>query len=219
MENELLRNAYEMLEPDVNFDNFDMSLSYSRRFSDFNANVKYKNKEYNFNLSYKWKDVSKDIVIGLLQSLMKKIFRINRNRTINMDIYDHFIANLGKYPEKKYSDPYLLKIFEDINNIYFSGEIEVSSIDWGKYSKRTLGHYSYTKDKITISRVFKDLQENEKKYLKYVVYHEMLHKKHKFRSSDTGKRMHHTSEFKKEEKLFPDFNKINNELRKFLRKK
>jgi hypothetical protein len=51
------------------------------------------------------------------------------------------------------------------------------------------------------------------------MYHEMLHKKHKFYSTKKGQRVHHSSAFRKDEQKFPDSSRLEIELRKFVSKK
>jgi len=49
------------------------------------------------------------------------------------------------------------------------------------------------------------------------MYHEMLHKKHKFTSSKSGRRLHHSKAFREEESRFDDFKEIDIELKRYLR--
>jgi len=83
---------------------------------------------------------------------------------------------------------------------------------WGGYTKTQLGHYTYANNTVSISRV---LEENDE-LLDFVVYHELLHKKHKFKHKGT-RSISHTAEFRADEKKFSDKN-MDEELRKFLRK-
>src|SRR3989338_9238268 len=80
----LVRIAYEGIFPDREF-NFFSEISYSDKFSDYNANVKYGRERMIFGLSKKWITISDEIKIGLLQSLMQKIFRVRRD-TLNIDL-------------------------------------------------------------------------------------------------------------------------------------
>ncbi|MEK6876580.1 MAG: hypothetical protein AABX63_04155, partial [Nanoarchaeota archaeon] len=64
-------------------------------------------------------------------------------------------------------------------------------------SVRRLGSYEYGSDTISISRVLLE----DSNLMDYVMYHEMLHKKFKFNSSN-GRTCHHTKEFKEMERKF-----------------
>ncbi|MBR9692917.1 M48 family metallopeptidase [Candidatus Woesearchaeota archaeon] len=61
-----------------------------------------------------------------------------------------------------------------------------------------LGHYEYATDTISISTALKEAPE----LLDYVLYHEMLHKKHKFTESKGGNTRSHTKAFRDEEKKY-----------------
>jgi len=198
-------------------DQITFSISYSKKFSPYNANVKYRGNKFHFSLSYLWKDISTDIKKGVIQYLLLKSFKGKikpiTESTLSIQLYNSFIKNIGEYTPKGKSDPLLHEIYLQINKQYFSGLIEISAICWGKNSKRTLGNYHYGSDKITISTIFQNIKEEDIDLLYFVIYHEMLHKKHKFNSSSTGKKMHHTGLFKIEEKKFPNHDLIQKRLR------
>ena len=65
-------------------------LKYSRAFKGYNANVKYNQGYMEFRLSYNWKEVSDEIKIGLIQSLLNKVYKTNI-KTVNIDLYDIFL--------------------------------------------------------------------------------------------------------------------------------
>jgi predicted metallopeptidase len=83
-----------------------------------------------------------------------------------------------------------------------------------------LGSYEYGSDTIYISTIFKNLPPEDIKYLDYVMYHELLHKKHTFKVKN-GRHQSHTTAFRKDEELFSkEHNKdMEDELGKFLRRK
>jgi len=104
----------------------------------------------------------------------------------------------------------LREIFDDLNNEYFGGRI-TTSISWGKgntrraVSRRTLGSYCVHTGNIRINPVL-DRRNVPRYFIKYVVYHEMLHSALK-EEKKNGRRSLHTSEFRKKEQLFKDYEK------------
>lgn len=210
--------AYKSLYPASSTDYY-FQIKYSGKFSPFNANVRlypWKNK-WVFSLSKDWRGVSEDIVVGLLQHLILKM-RGQKKSTFNIEMYEHFMKTVGEYSKKDNIDEDLNTIFQKINLEYFNGLLTNCNLKWGSDSKRTLGHYSFATDTITISSIFQNLPEELIPALELVMYHEMLHKKHKFTSKNNSNR-YHTTEFRKDEKKFKDYNKWEKELNKIIRKK
>ena len=214
----LIKDAFTKLYPDKTF-NYNSKVKYSAKFNDYNANVKYGADSLNFNLSKKWKGVSKEIQIGLIQSLLNRVFKTKINTT-NIDLYNIFLKRVHYTVEKIHSDPILEESFDRVNEKYFYDFIEKPNLKFGKDSFSKLGSYEYGSDTIVISNIFKDSPE----LLDYVMYHELLHKKHKFHNKN-GRSYHHTSEFKQKEKEFEDpeiekkleFFLTKHRLKKFLR--
>ena len=104
----------------------------------------------------------------------------------------------------------LKKIFDDLNNEYFEGRI-TSFISWGKQSsrrlvrKRLLGSYCGDTNTIRINPVL-DRKRTPPYFIRYVVYHEMLHSTVKAVRKN-GRRLVHNSEFRKRERLFKEYEK------------
>lgn len=104
----------------------------------------------------------------------------------------------------------LREIFDDLNDEYFGGRI-TASINWGKGNarravrNRTLGSYCGHSDTIRINPVL-DRRNVPRYFIRYVVYHEMLHSAVK-EERENGRRSVHTSEFRKLERLFKDYGK------------
>jgi hypothetical protein len=192
----------------------EISIKYSGRFSPYNANVKRTPFRLEFSLSKEWRKIDEKIKIGLLQSLLGKIYR-QKVRTTNIDLYNSFTKHIHIAVPKTKSDPVLNMSFERVNEKYFKGMVEVPNLVWGSASKTTLGHYSYHSDRISISSIFKGGPDA---LIDYVMYHEILHKKMKFHSKN-GKNYHHTAEFRKKEKEFENSKVVDHELRKYLRTK
>jgi predicted metal-dependent hydrolase len=86
--------------------------------------------------------------------------------------------------------------FNKVNEKYFFGLIEKTNLTWHN-SIRRLGSYEYGTDTVSISKVL----ETDMELLDYVMYHEILHKKHKFYSKN-GRTHHHTREFRESERKF-----------------
>ncbi|MFT4313491.1 MAG: hypothetical protein ACMXYA_03705, partial [Candidatus Woesearchaeota archaeon] len=74
---------------------------------------------------------------------------------------------------------------------------------------------TYQTDTISLSRVL----EKEEELLDFVLFHEMLHKKHRYYKSKTGKLMHHHTAFRQEEQSYPGFAELEKRLEKLVRKK
>lgn len=210
----IIQEAFQQLYSDKQL-NYSVSLKYSGKFKPYNANVQIDrfSKHLEFKLSKAWKQVSREIKIGLIQSLLIKIFK-QKASTINLDLYDGFIKNLHIAIPKTKSDPILLDSFNRTNETYLFNSIEQPNLKWGSASASKLGSYEYQTDTITISSLFKD---TEQELLDYIMYHELLHKKHKFKTSGT-RSFHHTAKFKKDEKQFKNSEEIEQKLKKLCRK-
>lgn len=193
----------------------EMHITYSGRFKDYNGNVAYGYDYLNFSLSKKWQDVSEEIVIGLLQTLILKTLSpkkrsLHEHNTFYINLYNDFIRNLSSYSDVKNDEPYLVESFHRVNDRLFGGIMDMPNLRWGRHSTSQLGYYTYANNTITLSRI---LLENEE-LLDFVMYHELLHKKHTF--EHRGSRSYsHTPAFKLDEKKFSDKD-MDKELRKFL---
>jgi hypothetical protein len=208
----LAQEAYALLLPDID-DRREFSVSYSGHFSSYNANVRYTKDRMHFNLSTKWKDISPEIQIGLLQSLMLKAFKA-KGSTMNIDLYNIFMKKLSSTAPKYEQEPLLVGSFQRVNEKYFAGMVEMPNLVFGEPSLRKLGSYAYATDTVTISPVLKD----DDVLLDYVVYHELLHKKLKY-SVSNGRHRHHTTEFRTKEKEFENAHELDRRLSNLARKK
>ncbi|MBN2422629.1 hypothetical protein JXB41_05350 [Candidatus Woesearchaeota archaeon] len=187
------------------------SLRYSKAFKGYNANVWYNKIELKFRLSFKWKDVSPEIKRGLIQSLLNRVFKTKIN-TIYIDMYNIFLKKVHLAIPKTTINPVLLESFNRVNEKYFQGMVLMPNLVLGNESISKLGSYDYGTDSITISKIL----VKEQLLMDYVMYHEILHKKLKFKDKN-GRSYHHTREFKKREKQFED-PEIEDKLKKFLKK-
>jgi len=210
----LAERAFSELFPDKKLTK-QLIIKYSRAFNAYNANVKYSAFSMTFSLSYDWKKVNDEIKLGLIQLLLLKAYGERRRHTLNIDLYEKFIKSVGDYREVTESDPLLERSFSRVNDKYFYGMLDKPNLRWGGNSFSKLGTYEYGANMVTISSVFKP--EDAQELLDYIMYHELLHKKHKF-STKNGRSYHHTTHFRKKEKEF-DNPRIEDELKKFLTKK
>jgi len=196
---------------------YDTSIKYSSKFKPYNSNVRLYNNRLEFNLSRKWKPVSREIQIGLIQSLLLKILRNRlkplKKTTQDIELYNIFIKKIHIAVPKTKSDPLLEESFNRVNERYFYGLIEKPNLAWHN-SISKLGSYEYGSDTISISGIFKNAN---KELLDYIMYHEMLHKKHKFKNKN-GRNYHHTTDFRKKEKEFENQKYTEEEIKKLIRR-
>jgi len=209
----LVEQAFADLLPEKNLLNYDLKLKYHNKFKPYNANVRYLGNKIQFNLSKKWKTISREIQIGLIQELLLRIFK-EKKKTTNIDLYNIFMKNIHIAIPKTKTDPLLEESFNKVNEKYFYGLIEQPNLAWGSASLRKLGSYEYGSDTITISKIF----QNNKELLNYIMYHEILHKKHKFQNKN-GRNYHHTKKFRKDEKEFENSKDMEKEISKLVCRK
>ncbi len=208
----IIKEAFVNLYPNKEF-NFTTKLNYSKRFKEFNANLKRVGNNIEMNLSYEWKDIGREIQMGLIQHLLMRLFKAKKE-TIYTDLYHNFIKNLGKYTPITESNPILVDSFNRINEKYFQGLMEQPNLKFGQYSTTQLGVYNFHDDTITISSIFTE----EPELLDYIMYHELLHKKEKF-TAKNGTMRYHTTNFRKLEKQFENFNEVERKVNILVRSK
>ena len=206
----MIEEAFTGLFPDKTF-SYTAKIKYSGRFKGYNANVHMNRftKDLVFNLSKQWRSVDKNIKIGLIQELMCRIFK-KKARTTNMDLYNIFIKQAHLAVPKTKTHPILEASFHRINNTFFAGMVDQPNLQISD-GKRVLGHYDYGTDTISITKHVIGHED----CLDYVMYHELLHKKLKFKNKN-GRHHHHTPEFKQKEKAFPNSEIIEKKLSKIL---
>lgn len=104
-------------------------------------------------------------------------------------------------------------IFEDLNKRFFYGLMGRPRMSWSPTkTRRILGHYDPAHNAIIISRIF-DHPAIPRYAVEYIVYHEMLHLKHPVRLRGS-RRCVHSAEFQAEEKLFSEWERAEQFLRK-----
>ena len=209
----IVEEAFKELYPRREF-YYDAKLRYSGKFKNYNGNIMLRGKELIVSMSKEWKEVDDDIKKGLIQILFNKLFK-TRKKTVNMDLYNIFLQKVHISVPKTETNPILAESFHRINEKYLSGSVGIPNLKWGINSMRKLGHYEYGGDIIVISSILKEAPEV---LLDLVMYHEVLHKKHKFKTS-SQRSSYHTKEFKADERCFDDYEEAEKRLTNFLRKK
>ena len=110
------------------------------------------------------------------------------------------------------------KIFTRVNRRYFNGTLHRPSLSWSaRRTKRILGHHDAVHDAIIISRSL-DQADVPEFLVEYVLYHEMLHIKHRPRIVD-GRRLFHTTAFRADEQRFARFDEAMDWFDKFARRR
>ena len=211
MNTDIAKQAFCKLYPDKMF-NYSATINYSGKFKGYNANVQLNkfNSEMVFNLSKKWQEVSNEIQIGLLQSLMTKIFKQHK-RTTEIELYELFLKNLSNTTPRTKSHPILEESFNRVNEKYLMGLMSMPNFGL-RNSTQLLGTFEYSTDTVTITSWLLEHQE----LLDYVMYHELLHKKHKF-SSHGSRHCSHTKEFREEEHKFEQWEILEKQLNNLVR--
>lgn len=174
-----------------------LTIRYSARFRGFNANVRYGRGWMEFRLARRWQAVDDEIKQGLVQHLLCKVYG-ERKRTLSIELYEEFLRQASEYAPPGESDPYLVERFDHVNGLLFDGMLSMPTLEWGSFSTTKLGSYEYATDTVRLSTALRDDED----MLDYVLYHELLHKKHKFTCTG-GRTHHHTAAFRKDEAKFP----------------
>jgi hypothetical protein len=212
---DIIRESYVRLFSSRTFP-YKTNLYYNRRLSDFNANISLHGRILTVKMNLQWKNIDDEIKIGLIQSLLVKVFcKSKKKSTLNIELYNDFVKKIPDFFPKDKSDPHLEKVFHRVNDNLFGGTIEKTNLAWGTYSTRKLASYNFHNDTITVSKVFR---ESSPRVLDLLMYHEMLHKKYQFETSRKGRHNYHTSKFKKAESMFFDKDAVEKEIDQEIRK-
>ncbi len=185
-------------------------VKYTNHFNDYGANLSVRGSTIILKLSKAWQPISDEIKIGAAQELLVGLFKLKKNTT-NMDLYSGFIRNLHLAAPKQKPEQVLLDSFNRVNEKYFFGMMDMPNIVFGDITIRKLGSYDYRTDSIILSKVL----EQKVEFIDLVMHHELLHKKHKF-TSKYGRSLHHSAAFRKEEKLFDNFEELERQLKRYL---
>lgn len=205
----IIEKAFDSLGKD--FTKYSFNINYSRRFSSFNANIKKIAYHIEFNLSSDWKEIGEEIKIGLIQHLIIRMFKI-KTTTLYTQLYDDFIKKLDKFTPITHKDDILELSFNRVNKKYFTELMDIPNLKFGQFSTTQLGLYNFQTNKITISSILKPYPD----VIDYVMYHELLHKKHKYKSKD-GRHAYHTRDFRNDEKKFENYKLIDEKIKQIIR--
>ena len=210
----LIQESFQRLYPHQEF-SYLTKLGYNRRLGDFNANVRLHKNTIEINLNLQWKDIDNEIKIGLIQHLLLKVFKNKKNTTQNIELYNNFVKNIAILTPKTKSNPTLVLSFWRVNERLFDNQLEQPNLTWGQASYRKLAGYNFHNDTVTVSTIF---QNEKEEVLDYLMYHELLHKHHKFKHKN-GRSSYHDREFKQAERLYPHYKKIEETINGIIKKK
>ena len=188
-------------------------------FAGLNHTAQFRENHLRVRVSDLFVDAPQKVIHALALILLGKLYRRKLNPEIHQT-YRGFILSAdiqerariarcargrnqpGKGPAGRYVD--LNDSFDRLNGHYFGGALSKPRITWSEgRSRRTLGRYDATRHCIFISRIF-DTPRMPGFVVDYVMFHEMLHIKHK--SHIRGCRiLVHTPEFRTDEKYFADY--------------
>ncbi len=215
----LIHQSFQRLFPGKEFP-YNARLEYNRRLSDFNANIRKHNNTISVHLNLQWKDIDEEIKIGLIQSLLLKVFREYKERktTPNIELYTNFIKNIPILTPKTRTDLALQASFQRVNQLFgqfFDQQLEQPNLQWGEAAFRKLAHYNFHDDSVTVSSLFK---EATLEVLDYLMYHELLHKFYKFEHRN-GRSAYHTREFKEAERRYPGYREVEKQISEIAQKR
>ena len=205
----LVERAFVELFPNKSFD-YSAELKYSGHIKGYNASIGLNriSKNLIIKLSKQWRFIDEEIKIGLIQELLLRMFK-HKARTMNIDLYNHFMRALPATVPKTRSHPVLEQSFSRVNEKYFLGLIDTPNLAVGGETVRTLGHYNFGTDTITISSLL--LEHDD--LLDYVMYHELLHKRQKFNSKN-GRHFYHSKTFRSCEKAFENAEELERKMQR-----
>ena len=174
---------------------------------------------------------SDEVIMGAIQNLLNKYFRTKKQTPYILAFKDakedirRVSAELQRRRGRKITSgtngyfKSLEESFKRVNGEYFNGYFSKHlkpEIHWSmRKAKRTFGNYDNAHNVITISRIF-DCAEIPDFVLDFIVYHELLHVKHKIREA-MGRRVVHSRAFKEDEGKFKKFKEANEWLKKLAR--
>jgi len=175
----------------------DLQIRYHAGFKGYNANVRKRSGVIEFALSRSFEETETEVRIGVMQLLFNRLNK-TKIKSPHIDFYNSFLKKMSDYAPVIHTDPQLEASYHRMNDRYFNGMMTRPNLVWGNDNVHLLGTYTYATDTIMIS---KSLESAPQEVLDSVVYHEMLHKKHKFNCT-SGRTHSHTKAFRDEEKLF-----------------
>jgi len=202
----VLARAFVGLWPDKPFE-FVPIVEYSGRLKGYHARIERRGKIISLILSKQWQGVAQDIQVGLAQDLLVRLFK-EKAHTTAMDLYHHFLRGVAAVVPKTKSNPLLQESFRRVNGLYFGSMVDEPNLVLSD-GTRTLGTYDYGTDTIRITEFLLD----KPSLLDFVMYHEILHKCHKYHAKN-GRTHHHTAMFREAERAYPNASLLEEELAK-----
>jgi len=110
----------------------------------------------------------------------------------------------------------LAQSFDRVNTRYFGGTMERPRLTWSRsFTGRKFGHYDHLKDLVMVSSTLDQARVPEF-VVDYLMFHELLHKKHGVRWVN-GRGYAHTRDFYAEERQFPQYDEADAWLTKLAR--
>ena len=112
--------------------------------------------------------------------------------------------------EGKYFD--LQQIFDQLNARYFRGRLRDYDVKWGRRRKQRAKEYFISgtiqeEDRVIRINPLLDQPFVPRWFLRYILYHEMLHSVVPDETGPGGRRRVHTEEFNRRERQFPGYNR------------
>ena len=198
-------------------------------YADIKHSIRKRNGRIYMRISDVFSDAPQDVLLSVGRILLAKL---NKNQVTRKDriIYNQYVTN-EKLQEKaskliltrrkrvkiikgRYRD--LDKSFERVNREYFDSAMDKPVLTWSmKRAKRTLGRYDPERDIVFISRML-DSTKVPEELLDFIMYHELLHKKHGIKREGRRRRIH-TPQFKDDEKKFRNYEKMKTLMKKLAR--
>ncbi|HLD19594.1 MAG TPA: hypothetical protein VJB90_06330 [Candidatus Nanoarchaeia archaeon] len=195
-------------------ESYEFLINYSGRLKGYNGIVRKGGNNISFSLSKNWRGVDRQIQKGMLQHLLLKILG-KKGHTGNIDLYTYFIKSLHMASAKTSEDELLTQSCEKVIEQMQLFDVEKPCLAWGNATFRKLASYNYETDAIIISSLF---QNAPQELIDYLMYHELLHKKFKFKQGGS-RTLHHSAEFKRWERKFPNSEELEKQLSHYVRKK
>ena len=107
--------------------------------------------------------------------------------------------------------------FDRVNTAYFAGNLAKPRLRWNRVlTARTFGHFNFSRNTMMLSVSLDDPAVPES-VVDYVMYHELLHKKHGVKLVN-GRRLAHTSAFRKDEQSFKGYDDATSRLNALAKK-
>ena len=112
------------------------------------------------------------------------------------------LGGLVEQPRGAYHD--LSASFDRVNAQYFSGKMHRPHLTWSRsFTGRKFGHYDTLRDTVMVTASL-DRPDVPQSAVDYLMFHELLHKKHGTRWRN-GRGYAHTPAFYAEERRFPEY--------------